>query len=51
MKANNEAVAVKNPKTGKLVTNVHDIKKVSLDYCKNLLTNREPKVDFKKILQ
>ena len=50
-KSGMETVAVVHPETGILVTSPKAIKKVSLDYCVKLLTNREPKDSFKKILE
>ena len=39
---------IKDPKTGKDVTNPAKIKQVSLEYCVELLTNRAPKDEFKE---
>ena len=45
-KASTDAVAISDPSSGKLVFSEDDIKRVSLNYCQNLLTNREPKHSF-----
>jgi hypothetical protein len=37
-----------NPKTKKLVVSKHEIKKISLEYCKETLKNNEPEDDFKE---
>ena len=41
-----EPSVVKDPKTGELVSSVEEIKRVSLSYCCDLLTNRLPRTDF-----
>ena len=41
-----EATILTDPKTGAEVSTPDDIKRVSLQYCKDLLTNREPKEEF-----
>ena len=46
--AASEAVVIKNPKTKADVVNPIGIKRVALDYCSDLLTNREPKEDCKE---
>ena len=43
-----EAVVLINPKTKEEVTTPMEIKKVSLDYCTDLLTNRKPKVKYEE---
>ena len=35
-----EPTAIKNPKTGELITDAEEIKKVTLDYCVNNLQNK-----------
>ena len=42
-----DPVALKDPNTGLLVTTPQEIKRVSLAYCVNHLTNREPKPEFR----
>ena len=46
-----EATVIVNPKTKEEVNTVDGIKKVCLDYCSDLLTNREPKDDYKDDLE
>ena len=46
-----EAVAILNPDSGDLATTPKDIKKVSLEYCVKLLTNREPRGMFQEIMK
>ena len=41
-----EAVSLYDPKTGELVNTPSEIKRVSLEYCSNLLTNRKPKEKY-----
>ena len=41
-----EASTLKDPKTGTEVFTPKEIKRVSLQFCKDLLTNREPKEEF-----
>ena len=50
-KNSQEATTLKDPKTNCDVNTVDDIKRVSLDYCKNLLTNRDPKKEFENVLE
>ena len=45
------AVAILHPDTNKLVTEVEDITKVSLEYCKQLLRKRSPKEEFVNDIQ
>ena len=45
-KTGQEATILIDPMTGKEVTTPHEIKRVSLDYCNELLTNRKPKTTF-----
>ena len=45
-KESQEAVVVENPETGEIVFEAEQIKTISLDYLKNLLTNREPKPEY-----
>ena len=47
-KANQVATIVFDPKANIEVTTPEDIKRVSLEYCVNLLTNRKPKKDFEE---
>ena len=42
-KAPNEATAILNPETKKLVVEQSEIKRVSLKYCKKVLERNEPK--------
>ena len=44
-------MAIKNPATNKLVTSCEDIKKVSLKYAVDLLTNRSPKPEYETLLK
>ena len=46
-KAGQEAAAVKDPKTGKMVVNKGDIKKTCLNYCLDVLKKNEPSELFK----
>ena len=41
-----EATTVVDPKTGKEVNTPEEIKRVSLEYCHELLTNRDPKPEY-----
>ena len=43
-KQQQEANAVKDPKTGKTVVSSEDIKRVNLEHCVNVLKNNTPKV-------
>ena len=45
-KAGQEATVLKDPKTNQDVNTPAGIKKVSIDYCQDLLTNRDPKPDY-----
>ena len=47
-KENDVPSVVKDPKTNELIFHPSGIKKASVQYCKNLLTNREPLEAFKK---
>ena len=42
-----QANAIKHPISGKLVVNKEEIKEVSLEYCKEVLTKNEPDEEFK----
>ena len=44
-----EAVVLEDPDTGRIVDSPEEIKRVSLKYCKDLLTNRTPKEEFEDI--
>ena len=46
-----EAVTIVDPKTKAEVNNPIDIKRVSLQYCSELLTNRLPKADFEEDIE
>ena len=50
-KENDVPSVVKDPKTNELIFHPSGIKKASVQYCKNLLTNREPLEAFKKDLE
>ena len=45
-KAGQEATTMIDPITKKEVNTPEEIKRVSIEYCQNLLTNRDPKPDF-----
>ena len=45
-KATLEATAIMNPDTNKLVVSKHEIKRVTLNYCKKTLENNEPEKGF-----
>ena len=47
-KQGQEACAVKDPKTKELIVASEEIKKVSLEYCKEVLTNNKPEAEYKK---
>ena len=47
----NEANAVKDPKTNKLVLEKEKIKEVTLEYCINTLTSNEPEEDAKDTIE
>ena len=46
-----EATVLVDPKTSVEVNSVTEIKRVSLEYCKNLLTNRSPKPGYENIIK
>ena len=46
-----EATAIINPDTGSLSTSKNEIKKVSVQYCKNTLKNNEPDDKFKEEIE
>ena len=50
-KAQQEPAVIKDPITNKLVTDVESIKKVSLKYCVDLLTNRKPKPEYEQFIE
>ena len=50
-KVGQEATVLIDPKTKEEVNTPAGIKKVSIDYCQDLLTNREPKADYKEDLE
>ena len=45
-----ETTIIKDPVTKSEVNTIEEIKRVSLNYCKDLLTNRDPKPGFEDIL-
>ena len=45
-KVGQEATTLIDPKTKKVVCTPEEIKRVSLDYCQELLTNRDPKPEY-----
>ena len=49
-KKTQEATSIIDPETRKEVNSVAEIKRVSLQYCKNLLKNRAPRPGFEEIL-
>ena len=50
-KSSADPSAIKDPSTGKLFFHPSGIKKVSVQYCKELLTNRAPKEEFEEDLK
>ena len=50
-KESDEPSAVINPKTGKLTFNPSEIVKISADYCKESLTNREPREGYEQDME
>ena len=46
--SSNDPVVVTDPETGIDVMDPEEIKRVSLKYCVNILTNKEPKEEYKK---
>ena len=42
-KKQQEPAVIKDPNTKKIVTNIEEIKRISLKYCVDLLTNRKHK--------
>ena len=44
-----DAVVVEDPETGEIVDDPGKIKEVTLNYCKNLLTDRNPKPGYEEI--
>ena len=49
-KVTQDQVAIKNPENGELVYSPDEIKKVSLNYCVNLLTNGKPKPEYVELI-
>ena len=49
-KSNQEATIITDPVTKSEVNTVEEIKRVSLNYCSELLTNRSPKPGYEDIL-
>ena len=49
--ASQEPTAVKDPISEEIIVSTERIKEVTLDYCTNVLTNNEPKEDFKKEIE
>ena len=47
-KTTQEPTAIKSPETGEVITEPSKIKKESVKFCKNLLTNQQPKPNFKE---
>ena len=47
-KQSQEACAVKDPKTEELIVSSEEIKKVSLEYCKEVLSNNKPETEYMK---
>ena len=47
-KQGQEACAVKDPKTKELIVATEEIKRVSLEYCKEVLSNNKPEAEYKK---
>ena len=50
-KAGQEALAVKNPKDGEVVVNSKEIKKVTLEYCLDVLNNNKPDIEVCKSVE
>ena len=50
-KVGQEATSLLNPVTNKEIHTIDEIKQVSLQYCKDLLTNRFPRDGYVKILE
>ena len=50
-KTTQEATTLIDPETKSEVNSVEDIKRVSLEYCKDLLTNRAPSEGFEDVLE
>ena len=50
-KASLEATAIVNPHTGKLAFSKHQIKTVTLQYCKDTLTNNNPAKRYEGVVQ
>ena len=46
-----QATAIIDPMSGKLITSKQKIKEVSLQYCKDTLTNYEPLSEYKEIIR
>ena len=43
-----EAYSITDPRTGQLAVSAKEIKRISLEYCRNVLKNNEPEEDVKK---
>ena len=50
-KAEQEATTLIDPKTGTEVNSVNDIKRISIDYFKDLLTKRSPNKGFEEVMR
>ena len=50
-KAQQEPAVMKDPATKEIVTDVEEIKKISLGYCVDLLTNSEPKLEYEELIE
>ena len=50
-KSGQEATVMIDPTTNEEVNTPEGIKRVSIDYCQNLLTNRDPKPEYSEDLE
>ena len=46
-----DAAIMEDPESGEIIKSPEKIKKVSLEYCTKLLTNRAPRDDFKEVME
>ena len=50
-KSQQEPAVMKDPVSNKIVTDVEEIKRISLKYCVDLLTNRKPKPEYEQLIE
>ena len=50
-KKGQDAQAIKDPKTGNMVVSSSEIKRVTLEYCLDVLKNNEPEEEYKELVE